>query len=379
MIKWKIFYLILIITAISFISKFSTALTYANVSSIPTTEEIIAYLHTIPLPWYINRDTKPKNIIGDSRIKWSKGWIKQESGNIWSKEITYQGTLGGSEFNFKFTDARKIKFHLETSNKYPIVGLEIWLDGKHFEFAYPDLKIEQTTIELADNEKNPPHEVRGRFYCFTIPTTLCDLRIKSIEIDNSAKLLSLGKSIKKTLAILGDSISGVRGNKNYSFLLSDKINYYLLNASFAESTMSDEGGFFPGLSRIKEEIIPFKPDLLIIFLGTNDLGRQITLESFSRDYEKAVNILQKELPKTNIVLLGLLPRVDYSQEKIATFSAVIKNIASKYNLYYVDTYNWLQEKDLSDGIHPSVDAQTKLSELLYNYLRGNNLLSEKLR
>ncbi len=340
---------------------------------------IYVRIPTISLPFNFKKNDSPKNIIGNSKIRWSKGWEKLESGNFWSKDVIYRGKLSGSEFNLKFTDARRIKFYLETSNKDPIVGLEVWLDSKHFEFAHPDLGIEQTTIELNESERNMIHEIRGRFYCFTIPTTLCDLRIKSIEIDNSAKLLSLGKSIRKTLAILGDSISGVWGNKNYTYKLSDMIGYHLINASYNGSTMSEDEATFSGLLRIKEEIIAFKPDLLLVFLGTNDLGHKIPLSSFSRDYEKTANILKKELPKTKVVLLGLLPRADYSQEEIASFSAVIKNIAFEYNLYYADAYNWWQKEDLLDGIHPSVDAQAKLTELIYNYLKDNNLLDQKIR
>lgn len=313
------------------------------------------------------------NIIGDSKIKWSKGWEKLIKIDNQRKEVTYQGKISGSEINFKFTNTDKIKFHLESANKDPIIGLEVWLDGKHTEFAYPELKVEQTTLVLNEQEKNAIHELRGRFYCFIIPTTRCDFRVKSIETDKNTRVLSYGENKKKTLGILGDSISGFWGNKNYSFLLADKINYYLINNSLGGSTMSDEG-FLGGASRIKEDIIADRPDLLIIFLGTNDLGRKIKLETFLYDYERAINTLMKELPKTNIVLLGLLRRVDYSQEEIAAYSAVIKSIASKYNLYYIDTYNWLKVQDLSDGIHPTVEAQAKLTELIYNYLMENKLL-----
>lgn len=354
--KIKVFFLLIII-----ITLFSVSPIYARIP-------------TISLPFNFKKNDTPQNIIGSSKIHWSKGWKKLESGNFWVKEITYQGKLSGSEFNFKLTDTRKIKFYLETSNKDPITGLEVWLDGKHLEFAYPDLKVEQTALEIGDLEKNKIHEVRGRFYCFTIPTTLCDLRIKSIDIDNSAKLLSQGKDLKKTLAILGDSISGVWGNKNYSFLLSDRINYYLLNASFGGSTMSEEEGFYPGVSRIQTDVIPYKPDLLIIFLGTNDLGRKINLGSFRRDYGKAISILKKELPKTTIFLFGLLPRIDYSSDKIASYSDIIKDMASKYNLHYISIYDWLIKTDLGDGIHPSREAQAKLAEKAYNYLMENNLL-----
>ena len=321
----------------------------------------------------INITGDSRNIIEDSGIKWSKGWEKLMKGSNLQKEVIYQGKISGSEINFKFTNTGKIIFHLESANKDPIIGLEVWLDGKHSEFAYPELKAEQTTIEFNEQEKKAIHELRGRFYCFIIPTTPCDFRIKSIEVDKNTKVLSSGENKKKTLGILGDSISGFWGNKNYSFLLADKINYYLINDSLGGSTMSDEG-FLGGVSRIKESIIAYRPDLLIILLGTNDLGRNIKPESFLYDYERAINTLRKELTKTNIILLGILPRADYSQEKISAYSAVIESIASKYNLYYVDTISWLKVQDLTDGIHPTVEAQAKLTELIYNYLKENKLL-----
>ncbi len=370
-----LFSLVLIIL----ITLFSMPKVYASPFWDRISEELSLYIPEVPMELNFKKHEGPKKIVGSSRIQWSKGWKKMASGNLWSKDITYQATLGGSEFNFKLIDTKKIRFYLETSNKDSLVGLEVWLDGKNFDFSYPNIKPEQTIVEVEDSQKNKIHQIRGRVYCFIIPATSCDLRIKSIEIDESARLLSSGRNKKKTLSILGDSISGVWGNKNYTYKLSDMIGYYLINASFNGSTMSEDEATFSGLLRIKDEIIAYKPDLLVIFLGTNDLGHKITLESFSRDYEKTANILKKELPKTNVVLLGLLPRVDYTQEEIASFSAVIKNIASKYKFYYTDTYNWLHEKDFYDGIHPSIDAQTKLAELVYNYLKDSNLLSQNLR
>ena len=101
----------------------------------------------------INITGDSRNIIEDSGIKWSKGWEKLMKGSNLQKEVIYQGKISGSEINFKFTNTGKIIFHLESANKDPIIGLEVWLDGKHSEFAYPELKAEQTTIEFNEQVK----------------------------------------------------------------------------------------------------------------------------------------------------------------------------------------------------------------------------------
>lgn len=295
------------------------------------------------------------NVINNPLIFWSKSW---------KREPFYTSSLGGSEFNFKFKNSQKLMFLFGTSSFQPIVGIEGWLDKEYFFFEYPSLTQDKTVLTIKPGEAKKEHTLKARIFCFVIPVQPCNFEVKSILLDSNAVLSKPTIDNYKILAILGDSISGVWGNQNYTFLLADKMNYHLINASYGESTLSKEraaNSTFSGVLRVKTEIIPYQPDLVLIFLGTNDLGNHITLSGFLNDYEETIARLKKELPKTKIVAVGLLRRVDFSKEQIAEFSQTIKDAAARMDIFYINPYSWLDASDLADGLHPTKEAQRKMA------------------
>lgn len=311
-----------------------------------------------------------KNIIASNLINWSKGFNSVENKSLNNRAVVYRSNIGGSEFSFRVKNTKQIRFDLEGQPDLPSLGLEIWVDNKYYDFPYPDFHNAKTAISIEDNIGSKAIDVRGRVYCAPTPRLPCDLRINQIQIDDRAELLNLKTVNKRTMSVLGDSISVNYGNNNYTFLLADKLGVYLLNASYHQSTMSNsEKGFMPGVIRVLTEVAPYKPDLVIISLGTNDLYAGINQEVFKSNYDTAVSVLVNLLPSANIIALGILKRTDFSREDINLYTNIIKQISKKYQIAYIDTYDWLEDKDFSDGLHPLAAVQPKIAEKLFDSLK----------
>lgn len=140
--------------------------------------------------------------------------------------------------------------------------------------------------------------------------------------------------------------------------------------------MTKEGGKGPAVVRYKEQIIKYKPDLIVIFLGANDLGYLLPLDLFGKDYNSVLKDLKKELPKSRIVTVGILPgkKAIYDQVILNRFNMTIQSIALENRVDYVDPQGWLEENDYLDLVHPNIEGEAKIADKLYTYLVQNDLL-----
>lgn len=140
--------------------------------------------------------------------------------------------------------------------------------------------------------------------------------------------------------------------------------------------MTKEDGKGPAVVRYKEQIIRYKPDLIVVFLGANDLAYSLMPDLFSKDYDSVIKDFKKELPKSRIVTVGILPgkKTTYDRGSLEKFNMVIQSIALENRVDYVDPQGWLEEDDYLDSIHPNMGGEAKIADKLYTYLVQNDLL-----
>lgn len=128
------------------------------------------------------------------------------------------------------------------------------------------------------------------------------------------------------VSVLGDSISTYEGYipPNYKVYYDEdrqkingltsvydtwwaKVNQYLkaylcVNNSFSGSKVSGE---FPGASSEKRVSALHKmehyPDVILVYMGTNDFGFGVPLETFAKDYRKMLERLRKNYPSARIL------------------------------------------------------------------------------
>ena len=110
------------------------------------------------------------------------------------------------------------------------------------------------------------------------------------------------------------------------------------------------------LARLDTSIIEPAPRVVVMMIGTNNLGDMFT------DYEEILIKLKSELPDTKVVILSIPPSCgDYASRngQIAINNVKIKSLAEKYDYTYVDVFtplfdferNELSAEYTTDGIH----------------------------
>jgi len=289
------------------------------------------------------------NILESNEIAWGLDWEN------------YQSFYGGSEFKFSFTNSRKLSFAVSSPNEEYGQGINIYVNDRLYTLETPNIDEKELSIRV---EKGSTHLVRVRHFC-SGSYSPCDLSIKYILIDRPGKLLSPPTLPSKTMAILGDSIAVGWGRFNFSYPASDKLGYQLHNAGIFGSTLSQIPNFDWALDRYKKDIIDYQPDLVVVFLGTNDLGHKISLETFEKNYQELIKGIKTGLPNSLIVTLGILPRKDFGKKKVEQYTKIIKAVSESMDVSFIDTYDWLTINDLMDNVHPSLLSQQKLASKFY--------------
>ena len=195
----------------------------------------------------------------------------------------------------------------------------------------------------------------------------------------------------KTVSILGDSISTYKGyvpdgyscfypyptadladvNQTWWMQVINQLGMKLLkNNSYSGTCVSSGTGQNSTVedSRLKELLFGTEqPDIIIIFMGSNDCGSQyVKLETFKSSYKVMLDKIQVLCPNSEIYIMTLPPSKLYTESDRVEYNKVIRDYATQYNLPLVemnDTYNGDNCSNyLVDSAHQNLAGMTKLAE-----------------
>ena len=112
------------------------------------------------------------------------------------------------------------------------------------------------------------------------------------------------------------------------------------------------------------------PDLVIVFMGINDLGRNLPAEQFRRDYEYTLALLRAQYPKAYLCCINLPDRDPVLSRRAECFNRIIDEAAEKtgercfvadlfrsplrFDTYYLNTL---------DGLHPDMDGMRMIADV----------------
>ncbi len=176
---------------------------------------------------------------------------------------------------------------------------------------------------------------------------------------------TLSLPINTKIVAFGDSITlgnGVDSSKNYPSLLSDLLQSEVINAGVSGELTKQ------GLERLPGVLKRYKPQILIICEGGNDLMRSKKFDSIKANLAKMIEIAQKQ--KIFVVLVGV-PYLEYLRFSTADF---YDELAQKYNIPIDDTSLEKIENDDSlkvDQVHPNAKGYKILSNSLADIITQN--------
>lgn len=105
------------------------------------------------------------------------------------------------------------------------------------------------------------------------------------------------------------------------------------------------------------EIDGIQPKAAVLMIGTNNIGYE-TAEDTAKGVGAVVSELQKKLPETKILLLGVFPRGQYAsdplRDKIRDLNSRLVLVGSRKGVYYLDIGKSFLESDgsISPDIMP---------------------------
>lgn len=313
----------------------------------------------------IGRNASASGLLSDKNIWYSPQW--QQLTDPFTGVQTRGARFGGSSIHFLLSRTKSLTLVAESANKEMNEQiLEVKVNGVSQKIVSPFVG-KTLTIPINSSATDHAIPVDIMLHCDSAMVP-CDVRITQLIADRGAVVRPVNVVPKKTIAILGDSITTSFSHENYSYLLSDQLGYALHNAAVFGSSVTPVPGWDSGLMRVDEDLIKFKPDIAILFIGTNDLGRGVDFEEFRKNYREVINKIRQGSPLTQVIAIGLLTRKDFSQNEIRAYSNVIEAEAKKAGIYYIDPIRWLDYTDLQDAVHPSKTSQKKIADKMYGEL-----------
>ena len=203
---------------------------------------------------------------------------------------------------------------------------------------------------------------------------------------------------QKKLSILGDSISTYRGisndrtanatiwgnpffykdpfplEKTYWMRLIQKLDLTLcVNNAWSGGNLSGQDNPNAGVNRAHHlardngDI----PDLIILFMGINDLGRKVDPEIFAADYQKTLEIFQNQYPRARVCCVNLPDRDPVMKSQTERFNAIIETAVQKAgeNFFVADLFHSKLQNDFYyintvDGLHPDEDGMKIIADVI---------------
>ena len=165
------------------------------------------------------------------------------------------------------------------------------------------------------------------------------------------------------LVCLGDSLTygyGVPRRDCWVSLCAERTGHTLVNRGITGDTA---GGM---LSRFGRDVLNERPDRVLIMGGANDLlFSKISNEKLLQQYERLLDIIARETPRTRVYIQSLLPLNEAHNEafmkgknaRFAEFNALLRAMAERRGLTFIDIWSAMQrngelpEEYTFDGIH----------------------------
>lgn len=290
-------------------------------------------------------------------ISWSRDWTRIR--NPADGRVFYQSRYEGSEMRFRVYGARSVTLEVSGIDPEWASNYDIRVDGA----VITQAQTLGRPIDLLDIPVSALGSlVVVRTICSGSPH--CALTIRDIHMPFGGLMGGQVKGQKRSMAILGDSISSMHGINGYGYKMADQLGLKLHNASVIGSTLTEKDGYSPGILRFEKDIVAHRPDVIIIALGANDLIKNVPVEDFSVDYQFVVGEIKKKLPDSQIVLVGLFRQMSAQSNNIESYNMKIQEISRAFSVQYIDAFGMLASDMFQDTLHPSVAAQNVISEAL---------------
>jgi lysophospholipase L1-like esterase len=210
---------------------------------------------------------------------------------------------------------------------------------------------------------------------------LCVACAPSGGVEGEAKMKEDGKGGALLYAALGDSTGVGVGAREGGYVARLFRRIVDVRPGSKLTNMCVSGATTEDVLRSQiEPALAARPTLITLGIGINDVGHQMNVETFARNYETIITRLKRAnapIVITNIPDVSLAPVVSTNEraevaERIMLFNRRIEEIASRHGLMVVDAFKATHETIPSrpeffsdDGFHPSDKGYEYWAEMMW--------------
>ena len=207
----------------------------------------------------------------------------------------------------------------------------------------------------------------------------------------------------KKISILGDSIStyqDISNNPSYNSKLYYNPYFYrapfpmektywqrlidtlglslCVNNSWSGGNLSGVDDEDSGLNRVHylSNNSGGNPDVILVFMGINDMGRGVNIDVFSADYESVLQTIKSKYPSAQVCCVNLPDRDPVIKSRTESFHSAIENAVRKAcdNFFVADLFSSKLNNDFYymntlDGLHPDEDGMKYIAETIEAAIR----------
>ncbi len=183
--------------------------------------------------------------------------------------------------------------------------------------------------------------------------------------------------------------NGLLGEHTIVFFGDSELDLWTMSTSFGVMPIlnrSVSGDWAAtAVKRFSRDVVDLGPELVVILIGTNDLGKKRSIKKIVKDIETMA--AQAWENNIRIVLCSLLPvRGEHSQnrtvEQLNIINGQLKILSEKYQADYIDFFSVLSDdqglfdkKYTSDGLHPNEEGYLQMAAVLYPVLIENSSMA----
>jgi alpha-L-fucosidase 2 len=199
-------------------------------------------------------------------------------------------------------------------------------------------------------------------------------------------ILVLGSCSEKILrvACVGDSITegsglAVQSKTGYPVVLDSLLGskYSVLNCGRSATTLQKKGDFPYWICKEFSNTFVYKPNVIVIKLGTNDTKPQNWhADTYERDYQALIDTFKTISSKPRIYLCLPVPvfktRWGINDSTVVNgVIPIVEKLAQKNNLTVIDLYHGMSNQGINfpDNIHPNEKAAKAMAGIIANTLK----------
>ncbi len=185
-------------------------------------------------------------------------------------------------------------------------------------------------------------------------------------------LLLANTAAAGTVVVLGDSLSaghGIDVRQGWVQLLQERLQrkgypYRVVNASISGDTSAG------ALARLPRALREFHPDVLIVEIGGNDGLQGLSLDELEKNLQRIVTLGRRA--DARILILGIRIPPNYGPQYTSRFYALYRRTAARNRAalvpFFLDGVAGKPALMQADGIHPRVEAQSRLLDNVWPHL-----------